>query len=253
MKMIRATFFLLLLPLLMTHLGSSRSVTENLSFKSDGVDNTSRSAMVELDLKASTVTCEPTYGFLPCTTELWGQLFLIVVYQVLLSLAQQYVSVGSDHFFQIVGPGVFGAGLFHVLGAIPEIMVVLMSGLSGSSETAAVQATMGMSSNAGSAVMNLTLIWGACVAFGSYDLSEDSAVSHVEDKRPISLTGFGVTTDVETSYTARIMIISMIPFVILQLATILHSSSATHVIVLVSFIVTLALFFAYSFYQVIQI
>lgn len=47
------------------------------------------------------------------------------------------------------------------------------------------------------------------------------------------------------------MILSMVPFLILQLPKILNSSTGTHVAVLVSLLVTLVFLFAYCFYQVI--
>lgn len=73
----------------------------------------------------STVTCEATYGFLPCSTSIWGLLFLIVVYNILLSMAGQYVGEGSNLFFQIIGPGVVGGSVFQFLGSIPRLVVLL--------------------------------------------------------------------------------------------------------------------------------
>ncbi|GMP74449.1 hypothetical protein CsSME_00031864 [Camellia sinensis var. sinensis] len=123
--MIKPTFLIFLL-LSLTHLTHSGMVTENLI--SDGAaDYRSKSPIVELNLTATTVTCEPIYGFLPCTTELWGELFLIVVYEYLLSLADQYVAAGSELFFNMIGPGIFGASVFQVLGTIP--VTVLMLGM----------------------------------------------------------------------------------------------------------------------------
>lgn len=68
-----------------------------------------------------------------------------------------------------------------------------MTGVTGSTDTIEELATMGMGLFAGSTIMNLTLIWGSVVAFGSHDLSETSANSsdHVENTRPpFHLTGF---------------------------------------------------------------
>uniref|UniRef100_A0A5B7A7E1 EF-hand domain-containing protein n=1 Tax=Davidia involucrata TaxID=16924 RepID=A0A5B7A7E1_DAVIN len=252
MMMMRHTFIFFLL-LLMVHLGCSRWVTENnIKLISDGIDQTAGLYVLEelKNLTASTVTCEPIYGFLPCTTDLWGQLFLIVVYEYLLSLGDHYVAAGSELFFKIIGPGIFGASLFHVLGTIPVIVLMLASGLSASADTAGEQAALGVSILAGSAVMLLTLLWGSCVAFGSFDLSEPSSSSNVKNMQSFTLTGFGVTTDIDTSHTAKVMILSMVPFVILQLPKILNSSSGTRVSVLVALLTTLALLFAYCFYQV---
>ncbi|KAH7857246.1 hypothetical protein Vadar_010526 [Vaccinium darrowii] len=243
---------LLLLLLSMTHLGSSRII----SLTSDGAAksfSTSRSTILKLNLTTTTVTCEPIYGFLPCTTDLWGQLFLIVVYEYLLSLGNHYVANGSELFFNMIGPGIFGASLFHILGTIPMVVLMLVSGIEGSTSSAEEQAEMGMGFLAGSAVMLLTLVWGSCIAFGSTDFSRSSfSSSDTQIQKPFSFTGFGVRTDTETSYTARIMILSMVPFLILQLPKILNSSTGTHVAVLVSLLVTLVLLFAYCFYQVFQ-
>ncbi|PWA30581.1 EF-hand domain pair [Artemisia annua] len=75
--------------------------------------------------EGASVTCEPQYGFLPCTSELWGHLFLIVVYQYLMSIGQSYISNGSDKFFGLIGPGIFGASLFHILANFPMLFLIL--------------------------------------------------------------------------------------------------------------------------------
>ena len=65
-----------------------------------------------------------------------------------------------------------------------------MTGVTASTDTIEAQAKMGMSLLAGSTIMLLTLIWGSVIAFGSYDLSQPSDSSDVENKRPFSLSGF---------------------------------------------------------------
>ena len=77
------------------------------------------------NIEGATVTCEPKYGFLPCTSETWGALFLYMVYQYLMALGQKYVSEGSDKFFGLIGPGIFGASLFHILANFPTLFLVL--------------------------------------------------------------------------------------------------------------------------------
>jgi hypothetical protein len=66
----------------------------------------------------------------------------------------------------------------------------------------------------------------------------------------LCVAGYGVSTDVETYYTARLMIVSMIPFLLLQLAKVINSSSGTRIVVLVSLLVTLSFLFVYCTYQV---
>ncbi|XVF27552.1 hypothetical protein REPUB_Repub14bG0118000 [Reevesia pubescens] len=121
---------------------------------------------------------------------------------------------------------------------------------------------------AGSTIMMLTLIWGSVIAFGSYDLSDTSSSSSNPDNadtsissnannknnKPFSLTGYGVRTDTETKNCAIIMLVSMVPFLVLQLAKILSSATGTaeRIVVLISLILTLALLFGYCIYQVFE-
>ncbi|KAK1422711.1 hypothetical protein QVD17_17997 [Tagetes erecta] len=211
---------------------------------------------------ATVITCEPQYGFLPCTTGLWGRLFLIVVYQYLMSVGQSYISNGSDKFFSLIGPGIFGAGVFHILANFPLLFLILENGLSASDDTSAYfSAAMGMNVLAGSAVMSLTLIWPSVIVFGSYDLADDNeeeddaVLPELPDEEPSyikKLTAYGLTTDGETSYTARLMLVSMIPFLVLQLPKIINTTSVTRVIVLLTLILSLSFFIAYAVYQMFQ-
>ncbi|XP_022715795.1 sodium/calcium exchanger NCL2-like [Durio zibethinus] len=252
----------ILLLILTINYGSSRSIKEKSSLVSDGMGQTSKSSVLELDLSTTTVTCEPTYGFLPCTTKVWGQLFLLVVYEYLLSLSEQFITSGSNLFFQMFGTGIFGASLFHILGIFPQIILVLVSGISASEETIQTMAKISMGLLAGSTIMMLTLIWGSVIAFGRYDLSDTSSSSNssnpdnadtsissnAKSNKPFSLTGYGVRTDTETKNSAIIMLLSMVPFLILQLAKILR----TRVVVLISLIAMLALLLSYCIYQVFE-
>ncbi|XP_071714859.1 sodium/calcium exchanger NCL1-like [Rutidosis leptorrhynchoides] len=209
---------------------------------------------------ATTETCVPQYGFLPCTSGIWGTLFLVVVYQYLMSIGQGYIADGSNKFFGLLGPGIFGASLFHIFGNFPTLYIVLESRLSSDDTGAAASAAMGMSVLAGSAVMSLTLVWPSVIVFGSYDLADDNdddtIITEVpEEEEPsflAKLTAYGVTTDIETSYTARLLLISMIPFFILQLPKIINSDSVTRVIVIIALIISLSFFFAYIVYQIFQ-
>lgn len=69
--------------------------------------------------------CEQMYGFLPCSETLPGHLFLIVVYEYLLYHGESYVASVGKRIFKILGPGIFGASAFHVLGFLPESLILL--------------------------------------------------------------------------------------------------------------------------------
>ncbi|PIN24277.1 hypothetical protein CDL12_02987 [Handroanthus impetiginosus] len=258
MAKINGLLIVSLLLLLMSHPAYSRSIREGLDqVLSDGVDPyESKPSFLEWELSSDTDTCEPTYGILPCSSNVWGLLFLIVVYEILLSFGGRYVGIGSELFFKAIGPDhKFGASLFQFLGTIPQIVLVLVSSLTGSVEAAQQQAKMGMGLVAGATAMLLTLLWGFSVVLGSYDPSEDHNPG-TESPGTWRVTpkykGFGVVTDAETSYTARLISATLIPFLILLLAKVFNSSSGRSWIILIAFLVTVILLIAYVYYQTFQ-
>ena len=70
-------------------------------------------------------TCEQTYGFLPCTTTVLGNLFLILVYGFLMYTAATFLSNGSELLLEILGPGIVGGLFLPILGALPDAMLIL--------------------------------------------------------------------------------------------------------------------------------
>lgn len=74
--------------------------------------------------------CKQMYGFLPCTNNIFGHLFLILVYEYLLFHGESYLANGGEQIFKILGPGIFGASAFHILGALPESLILLGNAIS---------------------------------------------------------------------------------------------------------------------------
>uniref|UniRef100_A0A0A8Y2F1 EF-hand domain-containing protein n=1 Tax=Arundo donax TaxID=35708 RepID=A0A0A8Y2F1_ARUDO len=196
--------------------------------------------------------CEQSYGFLPCTTTVLGNLFLVLAYGFLMYKAATYLSAGSELLLEIMGPGLVGGLLLPILGALPDALLVLVSGLSGSKETAQSQVLIGMGLLAGSTVFLLTLLWGTCVVVGKCDLGPNGAAVDLQDTKGFSLTGTGVSTDVQTSYAARIMGISVIPFIIAQFAKIVKTHQGKRIAALLALIVSFFLVLSYCLYQVFQ-
>ena len=60
----------------------------------------------------------------------------------------------------------------------------------------------------------------------------------------------GVSTDIWTSYAARIMVISVIPFLVVQIPQLLNSTSGRRLAVLIGLIASLLLLVSYCLYQV---
>ncbi|KAL7218332.1 hypothetical protein ACSBR2_011575 [Camellia fascicularis] len=204
-----------------------------------------------LILLGTSDSCDQTYGFLPCTTTVLGNIFLILVYGYLMFLAATNLSSGSELLLKILGPGIIGGLFLPILGALPDAMLILVSGLSGTTKTAQSQVSVGMGLLAGSTVMLLTVIWGTCVIVRKCDLHDSIAIDG-EDTKKFSLTSSGVTTDIWTSYAARIMAISVIPFLVVQIPQIMNSTSGRHLAVLIALIVSVCMLISYCLYQVFQ-
>uniref|UniRef100_A0A453R5Q6 Sodium/calcium exchanger membrane region domain-containing protein n=1 Tax=Aegilops tauschii subsp. strangulata TaxID=200361 RepID=A0A453R5Q6_AEGTS len=196
--------------------------------------------------------CEMTYGFLPCTETAGGNLFLALAYGFLMFKSATYLSAGSELLLEILGPGIVGGLFLPILGALPDALLILVSGLSGTKEVAQSQVLIGMGLLAGSTIMLLTILWGSCVIVGKCDLSENSTTIDSQDTKAFSLFGSGVSTDLQTSYAARIMAISILPFIVVQIPQILKLQSGHRLTLLLGLIVAVLLLLTYCLYQIFQ-
>ncbi|KAH9309166.1 hypothetical protein KI387_037077 [Taxus chinensis] len=148
-----------------------------------------------------------------------------------------------DRVFCICGDGIltFKLGIYSIV-----------SGISGTTATAQSQVLIGMGLLAGSTVMLLTALWGACLIVGKCDLSEESVAIDSQDTRRFSLFGSGITTDKSTSMASRIMVMSIIPFVIVQITQLIDSSSGKRIVILVACITAISCLLCYCLYQIIH-
>ncbi|KAL8032051.1 hypothetical protein ABFX02_13G068700 [Erythranthe guttata] len=206
-------------------------------------------------------SCEQMYGFLPCSQTNSGHFFLILVYQYLLFHAESYVASGGKRIFKILGPGLFGASVFQIIGSLPEALILLASGLTNrSNETAEELVLTGVGLLAGSSILLLTLIWGTCVLLGSQDfsthlqnnLSEINNISYNPIERFFfSLSpGNGVSTLTGARNTSIIMLLSVIPLIMVQFPTVVRLSYVgERVFVLFTLVVSIIFLLCYFFYQ----
>ncbi|KAI3675014.1 hypothetical protein L1987_84595 [Smallanthus sonchifolius] len=224
---------------------------------SDGGDDVFESSF--LHLKGTDEHCEQMYGFLPCSENILGHFFLIIVYEYLLYHGESYVSSGGKRIFKILGPGIFGASAFQVLGCLPESLILLVTGLFNTQEVAQEYVLTGVGLLAGSTIFLLTLLWGTCVIIGSKDFSSESgsnaslAPSPTQSPYKKFLTGSGVTTDPETSSTARIMLLSLIPFLFLLIPKLFGMTYTPHgFIFIITLPVSVTFLLVYFIYQVFE-
>ncbi|KAL7218320.1 hypothetical protein ACSBR2_011565 [Camellia fascicularis] len=78
---------------------------------------------------------------------------------------------------------------------------------------------------------------------------------HALDSLPKSLIllGHGITTNVEASYIARIVVLSIIPFIIIQILKIFHLfSSGKHIVIIFTLVISVVFLLVYFFYQIFQ-
>ncbi|RDY04255.1 Sodium/calcium exchanger NCL2, partial [Mucuna pruriens] len=227
---------------------------------SDGVHNVQHNETSYLVLKGINDEsieehCKQMYGFLPCTNNIFGHLFLILVYEYLMFHGESYLANGSEQIFKILGPGIFGASAFHILGALPESLIFLVSGLVSNEEAAQEYAFSGVGLLAGSSILLLTVVWGSCVIAGSQEFDEHDSPASISSHKSLKalFTGSGITTDLETSYSARIMVCSVIPLAIMQIPNLFQFSSGlrsvTLVIALLITFIFLLLYFAYQIFE----
>lgn len=210
-KFAKTTYYASFILLVLTVNVTSRFLHySNSALISDGTDDTTQEKEPSfLHLKGIDVVeerCEQMYGFLPCSETLLGHFFLIVVYEYLLYHGESYVVTGGKRIFQILGPGIFGASAFQVLGFLPESFILLgmshlvklhingthkiymlnnsffcclfiVSGLSNTKDVAQENVLTGVGLLAGSAILLLSLIWGTCVVIGSREFSSECGPS----------------------------------------------------------------------------
>nr|GME11999.1 sodium/calcium exchanger NCL1-like [Ipomoea batatas] len=220
---------------------------------SDGVVNVKNQSAAYLSVPPSP-KCVHVYGFFPCAENIGGYIFLIAVYQLLLVLGEKLVTEGSNTIFNILGTGIFGASVFNILKTLPRIVMVIASGVFTSKTKAQEQVSSGLSTSVGATVFNLTLMWGICVIAGKTTMSKPSS-SASQNAEPSSLKCLhilrdtGITIDKKTTYTAGIMLLSTIPFILVQLVSSFSSLFERRIMVSIALVVSIVLLLSYFVYQ----
>ncbi|XP_075477746.1 sodium/calcium exchanger NCL2-like [Primulina tabacum] len=268
-------FVTILVSLVSIPAGVSRPLPDNVfGLISDGVDvdgfgDESQSSVIKIkgtSLDSSSPVdeegkCEQMYGFLPCSYSVTGHLFLILVYEYLLFHGESYVASGGERIFKILGPGIFGASAFQIIGSLPEALILLASGLLSNEELAEEYVFTGVGLLAGSTILLLTVIWGTCIILGSQSFRDPSHFNPSDKRSHSSLErflmskwpGYGVVTDMGTSVTARILLISVIPSMIILIPEIFGLSLAgERVVVIITLFVSITFLLSYFFYQFFQ-
>ncbi|KAI4322988.1 hypothetical protein L6164_022632 [Bauhinia variegata] len=263
----RAVCFTFILFLVLVFKVEGRFLRSNISDEmlvSDGVDdgvqpNQDNSYLLLKGIEPSEKQCEEMFGFVLCSSSIYGLLTLIFFYEFMLFQGESYLAAGSKQIFEILGPGVFGSSAFDILGALPESIVFVASGLSGNKEVAQEYAQTGVGLLAGSSIFLLTLVWGVCVFRGSQELTNDSMSKRVNGSKwsfanlKAFLTDFGITRNVATRNIAKFMILSVTPPLIMQIPNVFQFSSVQRTTTLmIALMVAILLLVSYVIYQIFE-
>lgn len=197
-------------------------------------------------------TCDETYGLLPCSTKVVGNIFLMFAYGALLLFAAKCISDGSELLLEVLDPGLIGGLLLPILGAFPDSLLVVVSGVGGTKAEAQEQVLVGVGVLAGSTILLLTVAWGGSLILGRCDLSgpNGSAKDRTLTKgwHPSQT---GVTVDSQTKMGAWIMILTVVPYLVIAIPLIdQHKRSQGKVAALIGLIISLIGVIGYCAYQV---
>ncbi|KAK3263078.1 hypothetical protein CYMTET_28094 [Cymbomonas tetramitiformis] len=131
--------------------------------------------------------CEEPWGFLPCSDEPAGMLFLISMYGYTFVQGAHMISDGCESFLHFVGPGLLGGFLLPVVGALPEAIMICTAGRSTKSAEQTIAVCMG--TIAGSTVFMLSIALGSSTYLGRCDLdAQGRAINGKISDRSFSIT-----------------------------------------------------------------
>jgi len=196
----------------------------------------------------------------PCSSGVFGNLFLMVVYAVILGKASSTLADGSELLLEILHPGIIGGVVLPVLGALPDSMIILFSALgTGTKAEIQDQLAVGVGTLAGGTIMLLTIAWSSSILVGRCDLKDGLAVDKTRTKL-FTLQTQGVTVDNEVKINAKIMIFTSLTYWIIQgpaFYYVAHPNASQEItterpFAIAGFIIALANLIGYCVYQVIN-
>jgi len=198
-------------------------------------------------------------------------LFLMLVYGFILFKASNLISDGSELLLLIPSvAGIVGSVVLPILGAVPDGMIVLFSGLG---DDAANQLSVGIGALAGSTIMLLTIPWFFSLLAGRVSLDSDGTGYYKKKEKLVapkwSLLHTGTNVKPGLRYSAFMMIITSISYLLIQGPAFKYSGrtneesdssesdtvtssevQSEHWWALAGFISSLVLFIVYLVYQV---
>jgi Ca2+/Na+ antiporter len=166
----------------------------------------------------SNLTLDCVFGLLPCSITITGNLVLVVFYGAILAAAAKLISDGAEMLLDLgLPPTIIGGIVLPLLGAVPDSAMIIASGSSGDPAEADKQISVGMGTLAGSTIMLLTIPWFGAMILGRVDIVNKKGIDGQCSRFKLSSfwkSGVSVTPDV--TYGAIIMMITSLPYLIIQ-------------------------------------
>jgi Ca2+/Na+ antiporter len=119
-----------------------------------------------------------------------GSVVEAVLFGAIILQGAKLLSEGSELLLEVLDPGVVGGVLLPVLGATPDALIILSSGLGGTQAEAAQQLSVGVGTLAGSNALLLSPAWAAAVFAGRCDLDPATGVA-IDRRLTVPLFGGG--------------------------------------------------------------
>jgi len=191
-------------------------------------------------------------------------LFLGCIYGYVLYVGSGYIGDGAEELELIDSiKGIVGALIIPILGAVPDGAIVLFSGMG---DNAKEELDVGVGALAGSTIMLLTLPWFLSIYAGRVDLDEHgkgkSSYATKKHQRLVKCEGMtkeGVECSGSVRKTGILMVITMLPYVLIQIAAFgydcyhkddTNKCSGEGNFPLVGLIISIVFFLGYCWFQV---
>ena len=151
-------------------------------------------------------------------------MYIGLTYAFVLMQSSKMISEGSELLLLIPAyAGVVGSIVLPVLGAVPDGAIVLFSGLGPNAQE---EVSVGVGALAGSTIMLLTVPWALALIAGRVNLDKSGDAEYVKPKNAPKdwtklpagggYTNTGISVSPLIKYTAKIMLVTAIPFLIIQ-------------------------------------
>lgn len=194
---------------------------------------------------SKTDKCKETYNFLPCSDSLGGSAFLVIVFGAILMYAAQCIGDGGEALLEldIMPPAMIGGLLLPLLGAIPDAVIILVSGLGGTKAEAQHKIAVGVGTLAGSTIMILCIAFASSLFVARCDIDEEGQAKdeilngEYYDAKVMGYFGqtkgfcsqlfkTGITYDSKILRIKRMMLISSLGFLGVQIPSMIWKDAA---------------------------